>query len=131
MQAYTEGLKQSSCLATAYMRRQESEVQLGSMFSGFLGCCSVSHVQLFVTPWTAACQASLSFTISCSLLILTEVNRSQRWQRMELRKMLPEEKTETCHTQESLQEGKGAHSTSVAGQVFNQRWGFPRLDELT
>ena len=27
-----------------------------------------SHVQLFVTPWTAACQASLSFTISQSLL---------------------------------------------------------------
>ena len=26
------------------------------------------HVQLFVTPWTAAFQASLSFTISCSLL---------------------------------------------------------------
>ena len=29
---------------------------------------SFSHVQLFVTPWTAACQASLSFTISRSLL---------------------------------------------------------------
>jgi len=29
---------------------------------------SVSHVQLFATPWTAACQASLSFTISWSLL---------------------------------------------------------------
>ena len=28
----------------------------------------LSHVQLFVTPWTAACQASLSFTISQSLL---------------------------------------------------------------
>ena len=28
------------------------------------------HVQLFVTPWTAACQASLSFTISWSLLKL-------------------------------------------------------------
>ena len=27
-----------------------------------------SHVQLFMTPWTAACQASLSFTISQSLL---------------------------------------------------------------
>ena len=27
-----------------------------------------SHVKLFVTPWTAACQASLSFTISQSLL---------------------------------------------------------------
>ena len=31
---------------------------------------SVSHVRLFVTPWTAACQASLSFTISRSLLKL-------------------------------------------------------------
>ena len=29
---------------------------------------SLSHVWLFVTPWTAACQASLSFTISWSLL---------------------------------------------------------------
>ena len=28
---------------------------------------SLSHVQLFVTPWTAAHQASLSFTISQSL----------------------------------------------------------------
>ena len=27
---------------------------------------SLSHVQLFVTPWTAACQASLFFTISQS-----------------------------------------------------------------
>ena len=31
---------------------------------------SLSHVQLFATPWTAACQASLSFTISRSLLKL-------------------------------------------------------------
>ena len=30
----------------------------------------LSHVQLFVTPWIAACQASLSFTISWSLLKL-------------------------------------------------------------
>ena len=28
---------------------------------------SLSHVPLFVSPWTAACQASLSFTISQSL----------------------------------------------------------------
>ena len=28
---------------------------------------SLSRVQLFATPWTAARQASLSFTISCSL----------------------------------------------------------------
>ena len=31
---------------------------------------SLRHVQLFVTPWTEACQASLSFTISQSLLKL-------------------------------------------------------------
>ena len=31
---------------------------------------SLSHVQLFVIPWTAACQASLSFTTSWSLLKL-------------------------------------------------------------
>ena len=35
---------------------------------------SFSHVQRFATPWTAACQASLSFTISWSLckLMFTE-----------------------------------------------------------
>ena len=31
---------------------------------------SLSHVQLFVTPWTAACQASLSITNSRNLLKL-------------------------------------------------------------
>ena len=30
----------------------------------------LSCVQLFATPWTAACQASLSFTVYCSLLKL-------------------------------------------------------------
>ena len=29
---------------------------------------SVSHIRLFATPWTAACQASLSSTVSQSLL---------------------------------------------------------------
>ena len=32
-----------------------------------------SHVQLFVTPWTAACQASLSITNSWSLRKLTSI----------------------------------------------------------
>ena len=40
--------------------------------NNILCCCSVvqslSHVWVFVTPWTAACQSSLSFTISQSLL---------------------------------------------------------------
>ena len=34
---------------------------------------SLSHVQLFVTLWTAACQAFLSFTISQSLLKLISI----------------------------------------------------------
>ena len=34
---------------------------------------SLSYVQLFVTPWTAACQALLSFTISQSLLKHTSI----------------------------------------------------------
>ena len=33
----------------------------------------LSHVQLFVTPWTAACQASRSFTVSWSLLKLMSI----------------------------------------------------------
>ena len=33
----------------------------------------LSHVQLFATPWTAACQASTSFTISQSFLKLMSV----------------------------------------------------------
>ena len=34
---------------------------------------SLTHVQLFVTPWTAACQASLSITNSWSLLKLISI----------------------------------------------------------
>ena len=34
---------------------------------------SLSHVWLFVTPWTAACQASLFFTVSQSLLKLMSI----------------------------------------------------------
>ena len=34
---------------------------------------SLSHVQLFVIPWIAAFQASLSFTISQNLLKLTSI----------------------------------------------------------
>ena len=33
----------------------------------------LSHVQLFVTPWTTACQASLSITNSQSLLKLMSI----------------------------------------------------------
>ena len=38
---------------------------------------SLSHVQPFATSWTAACQASLSFTISQNLLKLMSTGRRQ------------------------------------------------------
>ena len=34
---------------------------------------SLCHIQLFETPWSTACQASLSYTISQSLLKLTAI----------------------------------------------------------
>ena len=40
----------------------------------YICCCqSLSHAQLFVSPWTTARQASLSFTISWSLLKLMSI----------------------------------------------------------
>ena len=43
-------------------------------YSGWLFIVQLlSHIWLFVTPWTAACQASLSFTISWSLFKLMSV----------------------------------------------------------
>ena len=42
-------------------------------FMTFSSVQFLSHVQLFVTPWTAACQASLSITNSSSLLKLMSI----------------------------------------------------------
>ena len=47
---------------------------------------SLSHVQLFVTLWTAAHQASLSFTVSQSLLTLVSTES-----------MLPPNHLTVCH----------------------------------
>ena len=41
---------------------------------GYVVVQLLSHVWLFTTPWTAACQASLSFTISWSLLKLMSIS---------------------------------------------------------
>ena len=58
-------------------------VHLGAVFCSYLvffrykivlqSVQSLSHVQLFVMPWTAACQASLSITNSQSLLKLMSI----------------------------------------------------------
>ena len=42
-------------------------------YAQFSSIQTVSHVQLFATPWTAACQASLSITDSQSLLKLMSI----------------------------------------------------------
>ena len=57
------------------LRRKEQQL-LKEGFSVAMGNVvvqSVSCVQLFVTLWTAACQASLSFTITRSLLKLMSI----------------------------------------------------------
>ena len=40
---------------------------------------SLSHVRLFASSWTAACQASLSFAISCSLLKLMSIESGMQF----------------------------------------------------
>ena len=52
---------------------QKEDFTLYLKVKGFVVVQSFSHVQLFVTPWTAACQASLSFTSSRSLLKLMSI----------------------------------------------------------
>ena len=44
-------------------------------FTQFSSVQSFSHVQLFVTPWTTACQASLSITNSWNLLKLKSIKQ--------------------------------------------------------
>ena len=44
-----------------------------SLVAQFSSVLSLSHVWLLATPWTAACQASLSITNSWSLLRLTSI----------------------------------------------------------
>ena len=47
--------------------------QLFIYFFGFVVIQLLSCFKLFATPWTAECQASLSFTISRSLLKLMSI----------------------------------------------------------
>ena len=60
----------SACLhrGAFFFKQLEENLQLIIFLLSF--CCfqSLSPVSLFVTPWTAACQAPLSFTISQSFL---------------------------------------------------------------
>ena len=51
----------------------DSPHMLSTCGAQFSSVKSLSHVQLFATPWTAACQASLSITNSRSLFKLTSI----------------------------------------------------------
>ena len=64
--SYKAFLKNWPIEEIAILAEHPSSVQFSSVQS-------LSLVQLFVTPWTAACQASLSFTISGSLLKLVSI----------------------------------------------------------
>ena len=55
-------------LTPRYQQRKEPKAHLTRVVVQ-----SPSRVRLFVTPWTAACQVSLSFTVSLSLLQLVSI----------------------------------------------------------
>ena len=57
----------------AYICKLSSGKNKINTFHQFISVQSLSHVQLFATPWTAARQASLSITNSWSLLKLMSI----------------------------------------------------------
>ena len=54
-------------------RKQKQREYFSTYFMRFSSVQSLSHVWLFATPWTAACQASLFITNSWSLLKLMSI----------------------------------------------------------
>ena len=68
---------------------------------------SLSHVQLFATPWMAAHQASLSFTISWSLLKL-----------MSIESMMPSNHLILCHPFSSCPQSFPASGSFPMSQLF-------------
>ena len=60
----------------SFLRKGTEEVHFWNskyLYSTFSSVQSLSHIQLFVTPWTAACQVSLSVTNFQSLLKLMSI----------------------------------------------------------
>ena len=64
-----------TCWGSHRLSQRNLDVRLAFSYISFIIVVVqlVSHAQLFVTPWTAACQASLSFTICQSLLKLMSI----------------------------------------------------------
>ena len=72
---------------------------------------SLSHILLFATPWTAACQASLSITNSQSLLKL-----------MSIESMMPSNHLILCHPLSSYLQSFPASGSFQMSQLFTSRW---------
>ena len=68
---------------------------------------SLSHVRLFATPWTAACQASLSFTLSQSTLKL-----------MSIESVMPSNHLILCHPFPSCLQSLPASGSLLMSQLF-------------
>ena len=80
---------------------------------GYLIVQLLSHIWLFVTPWIAACQASLSFTISWSLFKL-----------MSIESMIPSNHLILCHPLFSCPQSfpaSGGQNTGASASSFLQR----------
>ena len=77
---------------------------------------SLSCVWLFATPWTAACQASLSFTISQSLLKLMSIES--------VRKLECEQIQISAHFSEEQDSGK---SESLPGKTILYQHGDRKI----
>ena len=65
--AFARNACRSSCLKCIIVT-QTSVIPVATRQIVYVCVQSLSHVRLFATPWTAARQASLSFTVSWSLL---------------------------------------------------------------
>ena len=81
-EAWTSPAKHNTSTTVTASELHE-EVELANQFSSVQ---SLSQNQLFVTPWTAACQASLSITNSQSLLKL-----------MSIKSVMPSNHLTFCH----------------------------------
>ena len=66
-------ISQDSSLKNGLFRAIEKLHKSPQFCVNFVVVQSLNHVWLFATPWIAACQASLSFTISQSLLKLMSI----------------------------------------------------------
>ena len=77
---------------------------------GYIVVQSLSLVLLFATPWTAACQASLSFPISWNLLKL-----------MTIKSMTPSKHLIPCHPLSSCLQSFLPSGSFLMSQLFTSR----------